>query len=469
MRSYLVPTLPVVLVLASSVTAQAVHTQLFPAVSPSPRSGLHGVSDGGGMLVFGGITVSSPATFSNEMWRFDGANWTNLSPAISPPGRDWYASSHDQGRGRYVLFGGRVLSGTATIDANDTWEFDGANWTQAAPAASPSARRWSAMAYDLNLGKSVLFGGSALGTTFLGDTWTWDGSQWTQLAPAASPSPRARGWLEWDLLHGRAIYFGGKNTTANTALAETWSWDGTTWTQIATANAPAWNAGNGVISYGMSYDVLRDRFVLLGGTRTTASVSPQTYEFTGSDWLLHNTGGLAGRTGPAVAYVMATGKTYTFGGYSGSAFLGDTFEYQTDDWTGYVPFGAGCAGPAGVVTLAEAHPAWLGETHRTTVGNLHPLSLCFGLIGFSTTAWSGGPLPFPLLLAYPQTAANCNLLVSPDASVFLPNVGGAADLALGLPNDPGFLGFPFHVQALQLDPTFALSVSGGATLVFGAK
>lgn len=468
MRSYLVSLLPF-FACGAPLAAQAVHTQLFPAVSPSPRSGLHGVSDGGGMLVFGGITVSSPATFSSEMWRFDGTNWTNLTPAVSPPGRDWYASSYDQARGRYVLFGGRVLSGTATTDANDTWEFDGTTWAQAAPAASPSARRWAAMAFDFTLGKNVLFGGSALGTTFLGDTWTWDGSNWAQLTPAVSPSPRARGWLEWDLLHARAIYYGGKNTTANLALAETWSWDGATWTQLPTANAPGWNAGNGVISFGMTYDLIRDRFVLVGGTRTTASVSPQTYEFTGSDWLLHNTGGLTARTGPATAFVAALGKTYTFGGYSGSAFLGDTFEYQTDDWAGYQVFGLGCAGPAGVVTLAETHPAWLGETHRTAIANLAPASLCFGLLGFSATSWSGGPLPFPLLLGYPNTSANCNLLVSPDTTVFLPNLGGTTEFALGLPSDPGFLGLTVHLQALQMDPTLALSASPGATIVFGAK
>lgn len=303
---------------------------------------------------------------------------------------------------------------------------------------------------------------------FLGDTWAWDGTNWVQLAPATSPSPRARGWLEWDILHSRALYFGGKNTTANLALAETWLWDSTTWTQVVTANAPAWNSGNGLIAYGMTHDPLRDRFVLVGGTRTTASVSPQTYEFTGTDWVLHNTGGLVGRTAPAVAFVPATGVTYTFGGYNGAAFVNDTFEYQTDDWPGYVPFGAGCAGSAGVPTLAGG-TTWLGETHHTAIGGLDPSALCFGLIGLSSTSWSGGALPVPLQAVYPQTAANCLLLVSPDVSAFLVNSNGTADLAIGLPVDPGFLGVNLFVQVAQLDAAFQLSVSAGAGLVLGAK
>lgn len=163
------PACVLVLALASALPAQAAHTQLSPVLSPTPRSGLHGVSDGSGMLVFGGLYVSSPQTFSNELWRFDGTNWANLTPAVSPPARDWYASAYDLGRGRLVVTGGRGLSGTAAIDLGDTWEFDGVAWTQAAPATSPSPRRWAAMCYDLTLGRSVLFGGSSLGTTFLGD------------------------------------------------------------------------------------------------------------------------------------------------------------------------------------------------------------------------------------------------------------------------------------------------------------
>ena len=38
---------------------------------------------------------------------------------------------------------------------NDTWVWDGANWTQKSPQTSPSARWYQAMAYDSAHGQVV--------------------------------------------------------------------------------------------------------------------------------------------------------------------------------------------------------------------------------------------------------------------------------------------------------------------------
>lgn len=461
-----------VLTLGAIASAQATHTLLTPAVSPTARAGTHGVGDASGMWVFGGLTVGGATpVFSNEMWRFDGAAWSLSTPAQSPPARDWYASAWDAGRGRYVLFGGRgyPTGGTTQGDFGDTWEFDGTNWTQLTPPASPSARRWAAMTYDATLAKCVLFGGATLGTTFLGDTWTWDGAAWAQLAPTTSPSPRARGWLEWDSLRNRALYFGGKNTTANLALGETWSWDGASWTQLTTVTQPGWNGGIGLIAFGMTFDAMRDRMVVVGGTRTTASVSNQTWEFDGVDWLLRPTGALTPRTAPAVAFVPAFATSYVFGGSSGTLPIGDTWSYQTDDFPAALAFGSGCAGGGGTMQIAETAPAWAGSTHRAAVGNVDPLAFQLGLIGLSNTAWNTLPLPFPLSFAVPTTSPTCLLLVSPDVSNLLPIVGGVGEIALPIPNDPALGGFVLHEQAVQFDLAFTFSVSAGLSLTIGLK
>jgi hypothetical protein len=55
-----------------------------------------------------------------------------------------------------------------------------ADWTQKLPAKSPSGRHGHAMAYDSAHGQVVLFGGLGADNTVLSDTWTWDGSNWTQ-------------------------------------------------------------------------------------------------------------------------------------------------------------------------------------------------------------------------------------------------------------------------------------------------
>jgi hypothetical protein len=56
------------------------------------------------------------------------------------------------------------------------------DWTQASPTHSPAPRYDTGMAYDAATGQVVLFGGghNNYPGDHWGDTWTWDGSDWTQ-------------------------------------------------------------------------------------------------------------------------------------------------------------------------------------------------------------------------------------------------------------------------------------------------
>ena len=53
------------------------------------------------------------------------------------------------------------------------------------------------MAYDAANGTVVLFGGQTTSRA-LNDTWTWDGSGWTQAHPATSPPPMASAQMTYD-------------------------------------------------------------------------------------------------------------------------------------------------------------------------------------------------------------------------------------------------------------------------------
>jgi len=56
---------------------------------------------------------------------------------------------------------------------NDTWEWDGNEWTQVADAG-PSSRYAHSMVYDSSENEMILFGGldiTTVSTVFLGDTW----------------------------------------------------------------------------------------------------------------------------------------------------------------------------------------------------------------------------------------------------------------------------------------------------------
>ena len=56
----------------------------------------------------------------------------------------------------------------------DAWLWDGANWTQQQPANSPSARGFSASAYDTRDSALLMFGGAACcnGNIF-SDSWVY--------------------------------------------------------------------------------------------------------------------------------------------------------------------------------------------------------------------------------------------------------------------------------------------------------
>jgi hypothetical protein len=55
------------------------------------------------------------------------------------------------------------------------------------------------MAYDAATGTVVLFGGQSWSSECVfGDTWTWDGTTWTEQAPATRPSARGEGAMAYD-------------------------------------------------------------------------------------------------------------------------------------------------------------------------------------------------------------------------------------------------------------------------------
>jgi hypothetical protein len=90
----------------------------------------------------------------------------------------------DRARQKLVLFGGVTNVGTSL---QDTWEFDGTNWTQAFPSTMPAARGDAGMAFDRARNRTVLFGGYD-GLTIYTDTWEWDGTAWIRRTTLGLPN-----------------------------------------------------------------------------------------------------------------------------------------------------------------------------------------------------------------------------------------------------------------------------------------
>jgi hypothetical protein len=196
-------------------------TQLHPAHNPSPRvtPSLTSYPPSGGLVLFGGQDNMDRA----DTWTWNGSDWTQTNPMQSPPARAGAGLSYDPGSGVVVLFGGQ--QNLPAGDANDTWTWDGSNWTQMTPTTSPGAREELGMDFDAAAGTVVLFGGETEGNPYVwnNDTWAWTGSDWIKQAPATSPSARDAFAFVYDPAMRSMLLFGGRTAT-NGRLGDTWSY-----------------------------------------------------------------------------------------------------------------------------------------------------------------------------------------------------------------------------------------------------
>jgi hypothetical protein len=130
--------------------------------------------------------------------------------------------AYDEARQQVVLFGG---SEDAVTGLNDTWIWDGNEWTNQVSTDRPFARFLHGMAYDAARQEIVLFGGDDSGSQF-DDTWVWNGTNWFSRSPVTSPSPRAiRQGMAYEKQRQEVILFGGDFGGGN----DTWAWTGTNW------------------------------------------------------------------------------------------------------------------------------------------------------------------------------------------------------------------------------------------------
>ena len=194
--------------------------------------------------------------------------WEQLSAATSPPARNDASMAYDSGTGQLVLFGGN----DNTSIFNDTWTWNGTTWTQQSPATSPPAHWGASMAYDPGTGQLVLFGGAQAGGD---ETWTWNGTTWTQQSPATTPPARWSGSMAYDSGPGQLVLFGGDGGVGRTGLLnDTWTWNGTTWTQLSPAASPPAR-----YFATMDYDAGAGQLVLFGGADSTSAYNLDTWVY----------------------------------------------------------------------------------------------------------------------------------------------------------------------------------------------
>ncbi|WP_324083638.1 hypothetical protein [Geomonas sp.] len=248
----------------------------------------------GNLWLFGGEGRDQSGTRGefNDLWKFDGTNWTWVSgdtvinqygvygtkgvPSVTnKPGARSCAISWVGKDGNLWLFGGVGYAGSGFRGLlNDLWKFDGTKWTWvsgdsspdqlgiygqrgvASPVNKPGGRLFAVSWVDAG-GNLWLFSGWGLATTSaqyeLNDLWKFDGTNWTWVSgdtvtnqfgvygskgvPSAGNKPGSRdGAASWTDSSGNFWLFGGfgyGGSGQSGYLNDLWKFNGAAWTWVS--------------------------------------------------------------------------------------------------------------------------------------------------------------------------------------------------------------------------------------------
>jgi PKD repeat protein len=320
-------------------------------------------------VLFGGGQFGAGVIY-DDTWAYSNGTWTQLHPALSPPGLIGAGLVYDASDGYMLLFGGYDGS-----FSNETWAFSGGQWRQLLPLHAPSVRWLFGMTYSASDRGVLLFGGGDFSP--LGDTWLFRSGNWTRLAPSTSPPWRSDSALAYDPLLDESILFGGSGNS--TTIGDTWAWQGGTWHPVSTTANPPASTDNG-----LAYDPVLGAVVLATGGTSPAEPTAESWAFNATGW--HNlTRSLGTNNYPSVhhqtaAWDGADHYLLQFGGVGSTGFSRSTWALDVLNAT------------AGPTSLTGEAPLNLGVTANIS-GGIAPLTPWWNLSGVLALTTANGSLP----------------------------------------------------------------------------
>lgn len=290
------------------------------------------------LVLFGGFNNTDG--FLDDTWEYNGTAWVLRTPSTHPSGRVKHAMAYDESRDRVVLYGGIIF---ATLTLSDQWEYDNGVWTQVSFGTNPGKRSGAAMGYTADR-KIVLFGGfteTATGAgTLANDTWQYNGSSWTQVASIVSPPARSTATLTpaspVNAVAGSGVPFqllliGGEQAEGKPALADIWRLTPNGWVDISPHGLPPARQGAPAV-----YDDRTQTIHVFGGIGLNERNDVWSYE--DGEWHQPQKNGFVSHYFHAAGYDPVRDRIVMFGGLKGTSsitFSNDTYESAADnqfDW-----------------------------------------------------------------------------------------------------------------------------------------
>lgn len=269
--------------------------------------------------------ISAP---QNDVWVQTDDVFVPLEASDGPSAR-WYAAmAYHPDAGGIVVFGGESLAGAEA----DTWVLEGATWRRL-DIPGPPARARHHMVYDSARRRILMTGGQDASGADLTDTWTFDGTSWTNAsAPIAVPP----GGLAYDAARDRVVAFGGLERNSRDRLSE---FDGATWTASTGMPGARWG-------FAMAYDARAGEVVVHDGTfRPIGPGFDELWGYDGTSWRERDLEDRpSNRRSAPFAYDARLRRSVLFGGdlVAGMIDLHDLWAY---DLSGFRPIDAMTPGP----------------------------------------------------------------------------------------------------------------------------
>ncbi len=401
-------------------------------------SGLSGASvdalvtlDNGDIVAGGSFSAAGGSPASNVA-RWNGTTWSAMGTGLSAPVHALVKMPNGD-----VIAGGEFAqAGGVYVGRVARW--DGSAWMPMAPL-------------DFGFFDDVLaLAVSSNGALFAGGRFTiasgvacqhiarWSGAQWLSVNGGVNGDVHGiAGRPNGDMVMVGAFSQAGALTVDRCAR-----WNGGTWFSMGAASG---NAGPV-----RAVHVLPNGEVIAGRGfhQPNVSLDHGISRWTGSTWVAMNY--LSGASSEAVdlRVIMqrADGDLIVGGHFStaGNTMAWSLASLRSSCMPEAVPYGAGCASAAGPLTIAATTLPFVGAEYRTTTTNVAPLSLCFGVIGFSQTN-------LPLAQLLPEGQPGCSLLASADITMLLTNGPGTAHSSLLLANSTALIGALLYQQTVPLE------------------
>lgn len=263
------------------------------------------------------ILLGSNSEFVTEMYRLNGTTWEKMTPSQLPPCVSASTMVYVEHLQRLLVTGGICSNG---LNIDQTWEWDGTDWTLITLTSTHEPRYSHAIAYDPKRHETLVFGGFTFDIS--GSTYRYvDEARWQLVSDTTTPTGRSLFVMEPDTASGVTWLFGGHNQSDE--FFDLWKYQNGNWLQVTGGKtAPPvclYPAG--------AFDSDRGRLVMICEDSTT-------WEWDGAEWAsITSTDTPAARRFSSMVYDPVRKKTVLFGGYVNIAYFDETWTWDGKVWT----------------------------------------------------------------------------------------------------------------------------------------